>query len=144
MQKLIDEQLGRFKAHYGRASGPTRMSEVAELLMPRWAPPHELAAVSWLGDWRPSAVLDLLRSVARPLGVWDPIGVERALSLLINDMRNEEAVIDEEMTEAQSNCVLHLPFGPLRNDSTGPGLARVRSEFRKIHRVIVKAQNLRY
>lgn len=111
--------------------------------MPRWAQPQELAAVSWLGDWRPSTVLDLLRSVARSLGVWDPLSVERTLSLLINDMRNEEAVIDEELTEAQSNCVLHLPFGPAHIQSNGPPLAQVRSELRKVHRVIVKAQNLR-
>ncbi|KAH6832331.1 Protein kinase superfamily protein [Perilla frutescens var. hirtella] len=147
IQKLIDEQLGRFKAHYCRAIAPTKMSDVAQLLMPKWAPPHQLAAVFWLGDWRPSTLLELLRSLAHSLGVWDPIGVERALSLLINDIRNEEAVIDEEMIEAQSNCVLHLPFGPVHHDHNGPGpglgLAHVRSELRKIHRIIVKAQNLR-
>ncbi|XP_057772822.1 uncharacterized protein LOC130992275 [Salvia miltiorrhiza] len=143
IQKLIDEQLGRLKAHYGRAMGPTKMSDVADLLMPKWAPPHEVAAVFWLGDWRPSTVLELLRSIARSLDVWDPVAVERALSQLINDMRSEEAVIDEEITELHSNCVLHLPFGPAHNHTNWPALAHVRSELRKVHRVIVKAQNLR-
>ncbi|KAI3455303.1 hypothetical protein Pfo_011966 [Paulownia fortunei] len=141
MQKLIDEQLSRFQAHYNRAMVPTKMTDVAQLLMPKWIPAHELAALFWLGDWRPSTVLELLRSLAHSL--WDPVGVERALSQLINDIRIDEAVIDEEMTEIQANCVLHLPFGPVNNEGNGPPLAHVRSEFKKIHRVIVKAQNLR-
>ncbi|PIN01497.1 hypothetical protein CDL12_25992 [Handroanthus impetiginosus] len=141
IQKLIDEQLNRFNAHYNRALGPTKMTDVAQFLMPKWVPAHELAALFWLGDWRPSTILELLRSLAHSL--WDPVGVERALSQLINDIRIEEAVIDEEMTEIQSNCVLHLPFGPVKNDQNGPPLARVMSECKKIHRVIVKAQNLR-
>ncbi|KAL8457057.1 hypothetical protein ACS0TY_035046 [Phlomoides rotata] len=135
IQKLIDKQLSRLQTHYNRAMGPTKMSDVAHLLMPKWAQAQELAALFWLGDWRPSTILELLRSLAHNL--WDPVGVERALSHLINDIRIEEAVIDEEMTEIQSNCVLHLPF---RNDQNAPG---IRSEFKKIHRVIVKAQNLR-
>ncbi|GFP92024.1 E3 ubiquitin-protein ligase keg [Phtheirospermum japonicum] len=140
IQKLIDEQMGRFEAHYNRAMAPTKMSDVAQLLMPKWIPAHELTALYWLGGWRPSTILELLRSLAHSL--WDPAGVERALAQLINDIRIEEAVIDEEMTEIQSNCVLYLPFGPVNNEGSGPALARVRSEFKKIHRVIVKAENL--
>ncbi|GER48445.1 bZIP transcription factor family protein [Striga asiatica] len=138
IQKLIDEIMGRFQAHNNRAMLPTKMTDVAQLLMPKWIPAHELAALCWLGDWRPSTILELLRSLAHSL--WDPASVERDLAQLINDIRIEEAVIDEEMTEIQSNCVLHLPFGPSRSR---PALACVRSEFKKIHRVIVKAQNLR-
>lgn len=141
IEKLIDEQLSRFQAHYNRAMSPIKMTDVAQLLRPKWIPAHELAAVFWLGDWRPSTILELLLSLAHSL--WDPVGVERALSQLINDIRIEEAVIDEEMTEIQANCILHLPFGPMKNEGTGPGLAHVRSEFKKIHRVIIKAQNLR-
>ncbi|KAL3633065.1 hypothetical protein CASFOL_026049 [Castilleja foliolosa] len=141
IQKLIDEQMGRFEAHYNRAMAPTKMSDVAQLLTPKWIPAHELTALYWLGGWRPSTILELLRSLAHSL--WDPAGVERALAQLINDIRNEEAVIDEEMTEIQSNCVLYLPFGPVNNEGSGPALARVRSEFKKIHRVIVKAEKLR-
>ncbi|KAK6148985.1 hypothetical protein DH2020_016510 [Rehmannia glutinosa] len=141
IQKLIDEQLTRFQAHYNRAMVQTKMTDLAQLIMPKWIPAHELAALFWLGDWRPSTILELLRSLAHSL--WDPDGVERALSQLINDIRIEEAVIDEEMTEIQSNCVLYLPFGPVNNEGSGPALARVRSEFKKIHRVIVKAQKLR-
>ncbi|KAK4485787.1 hypothetical protein RD792_008434, partial [Penstemon davidsonii] len=140
MQKLIDEQLSRFEAHYKRAMAPTKMSNVAQLLMPKWIPAHELAALSWLGDWRPSTILEFLHSLSHSLS--DPVGVERALSQLINDIRIEEAVIDEEMTEIQATCVLNLPFGP-KSHRSEPALARVMSEFKKIHRVIVKAQNLR-
>lgn len=135
MQKLVDEHLGRFQAHYFRAMAPTRISNVAQLIMPKWAPPLELAAVSWLGDWRPSIILQFLFTVA-------PVSTGRALSQLIKDIRIEEAVIDGEMTEIQANCVLHLPFG--RNKELhGSGLPRIRTEFKKIHRVIVKAQSLR-
>ncbi|XP_051147698.1 uncharacterized protein LOC127262885 isoform X2 [Andrographis paniculata] len=143
IQKLIDEQLGQFQAHYSRAMAPTRMADVAQILMPKWIPPHELAAVSWLGDWRPSTVLELLRSLFHFL--WDPVGIELTLSQLINDIRIEEAVIDEEMTEIQSNCILNLPFGPRKSDDVvvAPPLAQVMSEYKKIHGVIVKAQNLR-
>ncbi|KAL0354814.1 UNVERIFIED_CONTAM: hypothetical protein Sradi_3928300 [Sesamum radiatum] len=141
IQKLIHEQLGRFQANYKRAMGPTKMTDVAQFLMPKWIPAHELAALFWLGDWRPSTILELLRSLAHSLQ--DPVGVDRALSQLIHDIRIEEAVIDEEMTEIQANCVLHLPFGPTNTGGNWLALARVRSEFKKIHRVITKAQNLR-
>ncbi|KZV22598.1 hypothetical protein F511_02615 [Dorcoceras hygrometricum] len=139
MQKLIDEQLARFQAHFMRAVGPMKLSDMSQLLMPKWSPAHELAAVSWLGDWRPSTILELLRSLIGSLS--NPAGVEHALSKLINDVRIEEAVIDEEMTEIQATCVLHLPFGPL--EGGGTDLARVKSEFKKIHRVVAKAQRLR-
>lgn len=112
---------------------------MAQLLMPKWSPAHELAAVSWLGDWRPSTILELLRSLINSLS--NPVGVERALSQLINDIRIEEAVIDEEMTEIQATCVLHLPFGPV--EESGTDLARVKSEFKKIYQVVAKAQHLR-
>ncbi|XP_073024665.1 uncharacterized protein [Primulina eburnea] len=139
IQKLIDEQLTRFQAHYIRATGPTKLSDMAQLLMPKWSPGQELAAVSWLGDWRPSTILELLRSLINSLS--NPFGVEHALSQLINDIRIEEAVIDEEITEIQATCVLHLPFGPV--EGSGTDLARVKSEFKKIYRVVAKAQLLR-
>ncbi|KAL8042983.1 hypothetical protein ABFS82_09G091100 [Erythranthe guttata] len=135
IQKLIEHHLSLFRSHHTQ---PTKMSDVANILKPKWAPPHELAALYWFGDWRPSTILHLLHSLSHSL--WDPLGVDRALCQLINDIRIEEAVIDEEMAEIQSNCVLQLPFGPVKN---GPHLDRVRSEFKKIHRVVVKAQNLR-
>ncbi|XP_073290691.1 uncharacterized protein [Primulina huaijiensis] len=139
IQKLIDEQMTRFESHYIRAVGPTKLSDVAQLLMPKWSPANELAALSWLGDWRPSTILELQRSLINSLH--NPVGVECALSQLINDIRIEEAVIDEEMTEIQATCVFHLPFGP--GEGSGTDLARVKSEFKKIYRVVAKAQNLR-
>ncbi|KAL7099689.1 hypothetical protein ACP275_09G100600 [Erythranthe tilingii] len=139
IHKLIEHHLSLFRFHHAQPSS-TKMSDVANILKPKWAPPHELAALYWFGDWRPSTILHLLHSLSHSL--WDPLGVDRALSQLINDIRIEEAVLDEEMAEIQSNCVLQLPFGfgPVKN---GPHLDCVRSEFKKIHRVVVKAQNLR-
>ncbi|KAL6996624.1 hypothetical protein U1Q18_006755 [Sarracenia purpurea var. burkii] len=145
LEELIEEQLNHFDAHFNRPMVPTRLKDVAELLMPRGVPAHEMVVLSWLGDWRPSAILSLLRSLAS----LSP-GIEQALSQLIHEIGIEEAVLDEEMAEIQANCVLHLPFGPAGNRVDGPGpgprtaLASVRSEFKKIHRVITKAQNLRF
>ncbi|XP_073148297.1 uncharacterized protein [Henckelia pumila] len=139
IQKLIDEQLTRFQAHYITAMSPTKLSDMAQFIMPKWSPALELAAVSWLGDWRPSTVLELVRSLINSLS--NPVGVERALSQLINEIRIEEAVIDEEMAEIQATCVLHLPFGPVKGSRTD--LACVKSEFKKIYRVVAKAQSLR-
>ncbi|KAA8541930.1 hypothetical protein F0562_023082 [Nyssa sinensis] len=149
LEELIEEQLDRFHAHYNGAMVPTRLKDVAQLIMPKWAPAHEMAALAWLGDWRPSAILDLLRSLARsssslPSSLSDSAGIEQALSQLIHEVRIEEAVLDEEMAEIQATCILNLPFGPMRNLPKGPALACVHSEFRKIHRVITKAQNLRF
>lgn len=144
LEDLIEDQLSRFQAHYNRAMVPTHLKDVSKLLMPKWAPPHELAAMAWLGDWRPSALLDLLSSLTRSLpSLLDSIGVEQALSQLIHDIRIEEAVIDEEMAEIQANCILHLSFGSVNKLPTAAALACIQSEFTKIHRVIVKAQNLR-
>lgn len=144
LEDLIEEQLSRFQAHYNRSMVPTRLKDVAKLLMPKWAPPHELAAMAWLGDWRPSALLELLNSLTRSSHLLpDSIGVEKALPQLIHDIRIEEAVIDEEMAEIQANCILRLSFGPVNKQSTATGIGCLQSEFTKVHRVIVKAQNLR-
>ncbi|KAL2493481.1 hypothetical protein Adt_29109 [Abeliophyllum distichum] len=116
IEQLIDEQLSHFQAVYD--SAPTTMKDVTQLLTPKEASAHELAAASWLG-------------------------VEQVLSQLINDVRIEEAVIDEEMAEIQATCVFHLPFSPVRVESSGPALACIQSEFKKIHLVVTKAQNLR-
>ncbi|CAK9157437.1 unnamed protein product [Ilex paraguariensis] len=120
LEGQIDEQLNRFQAHYNRAMVRIKLKDVAQLLMPKGAPAHELAILSWLGDWRPSAIL------------------------LIHDLRIEEAVIDEEMAEIQATCILHLPFGPVNSQTGGPALSWIQSEFKKIHGVIIKAQNLRF
>ncbi|PSS17836.1 Translation initiation factor IF-2 like [Actinidia chinensis var. chinensis] len=149
LEDLIDEQLNHFHAHYNRAAGPTRLKDVAQLLMPKGVPAQEMAALAWLGDWRPSAILDLLRSLAHSSSsisssLLESMGIEQALSQLIHEIGIEEAVLDEEMAEIQANCILHLPFGPVKNRAGGPALACVQSEFKKIHWVITKAQNLRF
>ncbi|GAB2269500.1 hypothetical protein Dimus_004417 [Dionaea muscipula] len=150
LEELIEEQLNRFHAHYNQAMVPTRLKDVAQLLMPKWAPPLETASLGWMGDWRPTAILELLRSLARccpsPLlaSSSDPAEIDhRLLSQLIRDIRAEEAVLDEEMAEIQATCIIHLPFSPV-NRTGGPALARIQSEFKKIERVIVKAQQLRF
>lgn len=117
--------------------------------MPKSVPAHELATVAWLGDWRPSAILSLLRSLAitssLPLSpsLAGSAKTQRALSQLIHDIQIEEAIIDEEMAEIQATCILHLPFGRMKKRPNGPPFASVQSEFKKIHAVIAKAQNLR-
>ncbi|KAG7998068.1 hypothetical protein I3843_01G240600 [Carya illinoinensis] len=148
LEELIEEQLNRFRAHYNRATVPTRLKDVAQLLMPNWAPPQELASLTWLGDWRPSAMLDLVRGLARSSLssslLSDSVGNEKLLSQLIHDARIEEAVLDEEMAEIQATCILHISFTPMSNRSIGSALECILSEFKKIERVITKAQNLRF
>ncbi|KAK4350236.1 hypothetical protein RND71_029549 [Anisodus tanguticus] len=143
---LIEEELNRFRAQYNRAIVPTKLKDVAQLIMPKWTPSPELATLTWLGDWRPSTILDLLQHLAHSSAfsksLPDSVAIEVALPQLINELRIEEAVIDEEMAEIQSNCILHLPFGPNKAQK-GAAMACIQSEFKKIHRVITKAQNLR-
>ncbi|XP_055962053.1 uncharacterized protein LOC126680144 isoform X2 [Mercurialis annua] len=151
LEQLIQEQLSRFNAHYNCTMVPTRLKEVAEFLMPKWAPPHELAAVTWLGEWRPSAILDLLRGLTNTSSTsWtsslrDSNGIDRLLSQVINEIRIEEAIIEAEMAEIQATCVLYLPFSPLNNHRPrNDALSCIQAEFNKIQRVITKAQQLRY
>lgn len=145
LEDLIEEQLNRFRAHYNRAMVPTRLKDVVQLLMPNWAPPQQLASLAWLGDWRPSTMLDLVRGLAGS-SLSDSMagGNEDLLSQLRHDTRIEEAILDEEMAEIQATCILHLPFTPIKNRSGGFGLGCIQSEFRKIELVITKAQNLRF
>ncbi|XP_062086892.1 protein DOG1-like 3 [Humulus lupulus] len=158
LEELIEEQLSSFHAHYNRAMVPNRLKDISQILMPKWAPTYELAAMSWLGDWRPSAILDLVRVLVRsstslPSSSSSPSsfcgsdspGAEQLLSQLINDIRIEETIIDEEMAEIQATCILHLPFGPMNIKPGGAGaLTCVQSVFKNIERVITKAQKLRF
>uniref|UniRef100_A0A0D3BXG5 DOG1 domain-containing protein n=1 Tax=Brassica oleracea var. oleracea TaxID=109376 RepID=A0A0D3BXG5_BRAOL len=52
LDELIEEQLSRYQSHYFKTMVSTSLKDVSNLLMPTWIPPHELAAVSWLGDWQ--------------------------------------------------------------------------------------------
>lgn len=150
LEELIDEQLDRYRAHCNnRSMVPTWPNDVARVIMPEWVPPHELASLSWFGDWRPTAVLDLLRGLARRSSAFPSApavssgaeSVEPLLSQLIHEVGIEETVLDEQMAEVQANCILHLPF---RHRRTGAAaLGSVLSEMRKIEQVIAKAQELR-
>ena len=149
LEELIEEQLNRFHAHYCRAMVPTQLKDVARLLMPKW-PPQELASLTWLGDWRPSAMLNLVHGLACSslsltsyLSESDSMGNKQLLSQLIHEMHIEEAILDEEMAEIQATCILHIPFNPINNSSSGSALGCIHSEFKKIEHVITKAQNLR-
>ncbi|CAN0858467.1 hypothetical protein LINGRAHAP2_LOCUS7267 [Linum grandiflorum] len=141
-EELIEDQLNWFHAHYRRNIIPTKLNDVSQLLVPSSAPPHELATMAWLGDWRPSAILELLHCLS------NPGSGETNLSQLIHEIRIEEAVIDEEMAEVQAKCVLHLPFGPppppYRQESGDAELSCIEGEFRKIQSAIAKAQELRF
>lgn len=113
--------------------------------MPKWTPPHELAALYWLGDWRPTAILDLIFGLAETSYLSDSgVIVERLLSQVVNDIRIEERIIDEELSEIRAKCVLHLPFGRKKRKQSGcSALSFIQKEFKKIERVITKAQQLR-
>ncbi|KAI5337405.1 hypothetical protein L3X38_016676 [Prunus dulcis] len=155
LEEIIEEQLNRFHAHYNLDMVPTRLKGVAQILMPSWTPPDELASIAWLGDWRPSAILELVRglslsssssssSASSSSSSSNSIGTEQLLSQLIYEIRIEEAILDEEMAEIQSTCILYLPFAPTNIQSGGAPLACVQSEFKKIERVITRAQQLRF
>ncbi|KVI06041.1 DOG1 domain-containing protein, partial [Cynara cardunculus var. scolymus] len=148
LEDRIDKQLRRFQAQYSRAMNPTQPKDVAELLVPKSTPPLELATLSWLGDWRPSSILGLLSSLIKSSptlasSLSHAGATEKAISQLIHDLRIEEAVIDEEMTEIQANCILRLPFNLSEDKSSNSTLAQVHSELKKVHRLIIKAQNFR-
>lgn len=146
LEELIEEQVNRFHAHYSHAVVLNKLKDVAELLMPKWAPPHELAALVWLGDWRPSAILDLVHGLAKSSlsSLSNSQGFERLLSQVIHEIRIEEAILNEEMAEIQATCILHLPFAPVNNHRSGDAaLSCIRAELKKIERVFTKAQQLR-
>ena len=109
--------------------------------MPKGAPPLELAASTWLGDWRPSSILELLGSLSPFLS--ESNGVKQVLPQLVNEIRIEENVIDEEMAEIQATCVLHLPFGPMKYGSKITPLESIQTEFEKIYKVLSRAKMLR-
>lgn len=148
LEDLIEDHLSRLHAHYSRpAMDPMHLKGVAELLAPNWAQPHELAFIGWFGDWRPSAILDLLRGLASSSSSFsDPASIQGNLSKVAHEIRIEEAIIDEEMAEIQATCVLNLPFVGSDHQLQVPGsnvLSCLQSEFKKIKRVINKAQQLR-
>ncbi|KAH0921568.1 hypothetical protein HID58_021586 [Brassica napus] len=146
LDELIEEQLSRYQSHYFKTMVSTSLKDVSNLLMPTWISPHELAAVSWLGDWRPTSILDLVRILAAQNPNFSlSEASERVLSQLTREIRIEEAVIDEEYAEIQATCVLHLPFSPLCNaQSREEALGSVQELFGNINKVISKAQRLRF
>ncbi|XP_076908618.1 uncharacterized protein LOC143565558 [Bidens hawaiensis] len=148
LEDQIDKQVKRFQTRYSRALNPTRPKDVAKLLVPSSTPPLELATLSWLGDWRLSSILGLLSSLSKSSptlasSLTHAGATEKAISQLIHDLRIEEAVIDEELTEIQANCILNLPFALAHEKPNGSTLDQVNSELKKVHRLIVKAQNFR-
>ncbi|KAJ6715369.1 SEED DORMANCY CONTROL PROTEIN [Salix viminalis] len=151
IEELIEEQLNRFPSNYNRAVFPARIQDVPKLLMPKWLLPHELTTLAWLGDWRPSCILDLVHALIQSSSFSlspsssNSNGVERLLSQLIHEIHIEEAIINEEMVEIQATCIVHLPFSPVRNHRSGAtALSCIQAEFKKIERVITKAQQLRF
>ncbi|CAO2815420.1 unnamed protein product [Amaranthus hypochondriacus] len=147
-ENLFDNK--SFKRFY---QSKTNSEDVAQMLAPIWAPPLEMMAVGWLGDWRPSSILELLRLLASssylsPSSA-DSAETDRIIAQLIHEIRIEETIIDEEMTEIQANCILHLPLRPPTNcattsfNDTGDHDC-VQFELKKIKQVVTKAQQLRY
>ncbi|KAE8656940.1 hypothetical protein F3Y22_tig00116997pilonHSYRG00655 [Hibiscus syriacus] len=109
LEALIKEQLNRFHAHYNQALVPTHLEDVSKLLMPQWAAPQELATLFWLGDWRPSAILELLQALAPLSFLSDSTSIQPAL-----------------------------------NSGNSSASSGIQSMFKKISRVITKAQKLRF
>ncbi|KAF9615202.1 hypothetical protein IFM89_022464 [Coptis chinensis] len=147
LDKLIEEQLSRFDAHYSETMTQCTPKDVSQLLMPKHRLPLEMATLAWFGNWRPSAILILLYSLSRSLSGCLKLDARayRVLVQMIRQTRIEEAVLDEEMAEVQATCILHLPFSPTKNSNNSRGkMACIHSEFKKIHRVITQAQKLRY
>ncbi|KAF3450899.1 hypothetical protein FNV43_RR06988 [Rhamnella rubrinervis] len=147
IEDLIEEQVNRFNVHYNRAMVPTQLQDIPQLLMPKWSPPFELGAKAWFGDWRPTAILQLVRGLVCSSSSSSSSfseSNEQLLSQLIHETRIEETVLDEEMAEIQATCILHFPFVSCNIQSSGAALACVRLEFKKIERVIIKAQQLRF
>ncbi|KAL8138724.1 hypothetical protein V2J09_004725 [Rumex salicifolius] len=149
LEELIEEQLAHFNAQYNQANSVILLKDVPQLLMPDWASPLEMTSLGWMGDWRPSSILELLRTLARlttfsfSASSQEELNMERTVSRLIKEIRIEETILDEEMGEIHSTCILNLPFGQA-NPSGGSALEKVMSEFKKIERVVSKAQKLRY
>ncbi|TXG69380.1 hypothetical protein EZV62_004315 [Acer yangbiense] len=147
LEEVTEEELNKFCSHYNCSTVPAQLKDVALFFMPRRTPSHELAALSWLGDWRPSAILELIRGLARSPSsfISDSSGIEQLISHVIHEIRIEETIIDEEMAEIQATCILHLPFSRLKKkQSGGSSLGFIQEEFKKIERVITKAQQLRF
>ncbi|OVA13722.1 Transcription factor TGA like domain [Macleaya cordata] len=171
LEELIQEQLSRFDyAHYSisqsscnRGRRLLMIKDIAQVLMPQYRLPLEMATLSWLGNWRPSSILSLLNSLSLSSSSSSSSRSQQVLNQLIRETRIEESIIDEEMGEIQATCILHLPFiisPPLQvltslsssssssnsgtTFATGTDLGSVRFEFKKIDRVITRAQKLRY
>ncbi|PWA51589.1 DOG1 domain-containing protein [Artemisia annua] len=89
LEERVDKQLKWFQAQYSQALNPTLPKDIYELLM-----------LNSLIKSTPTLASSLAHAGAR----------EKAISQLTHDLRIEEAVIDEEMTEIQANCILNLPF----------------------------------
>uniref|UniRef100_A0A1D1YQ42 DNA primase n=1 Tax=Anthurium amnicola TaxID=1678845 RepID=A0A1D1YQ42_9ARAE len=151
LDEQIEAHLALMNAHYNRSILPGRPRDVAHLLMPQGKPTMENAATSWLGDWRPSAILSLVpRLVAAGLTP----RAHRYLSEAKRHLLIEEAVMDEQMAEHQSICILFLQGGSGMRPLTAPPwdrgrgpkkmLGRVVELMRKVAAVVEKAQRLRY
>nr|XP_010928340.1 uncharacterized protein LOC105050137 [Elaeis guineensis] len=146
LDQLIDSELARFDAHFNRSMLPARPRDVGRLLLAPWKLPLENAALSWLGDWRPSAILSLIPVLAANSALL-PLSPRalRALAEAARRIRVHEAVLEEEAAEYQTTCVLDLPFGRRRGTGGGGGAARAAAaEVRKMQRVVERAQRLRF
>lgn len=145
LDQLIDSELARFDAHFNQSMLPARPRDVGRLLLPPWKLPLENAALSWLGDWRPSAILSLIPLLAANSALL-PLSPRalRALAEAARRIRVHEAVLEEEAAEYQTTCVLDLPFGRRRGTGCGAAARAAAAEVRKMERVVERAQGLRF
>ncbi|KAJ0984387.1 hypothetical protein J5N97_002743 [Dioscorea zingiberensis] len=138
LDDLIDAQLARFDAHYNHSPLLLRPRDVARLLDPPWNPPLANAALSWLGDWRPSAILSLARilsSFSPPSSSLSSLSprAHRTLAEAIRRLKVQEAVLDQQVEEWQVMASVKM--------ASGKGVAE---ELAKMEEMVARSQKLRY
>nr|XP_016513842.1 PREDICTED: uncharacterized protein LOC107830726 [Nicotiana tabacum] len=116
VDRLIEEVISQFRWHNNRAIVPTKLKDMSQLIMPKskWTSPQELA-IQFLSCFSPWLIPSHLQNLYH------------TRLQKINELQIEEAIIDEGMLRKSTESVK----------------ACIQSEFKKIHRVITKAQNLR-
>ncbi|XP_072970243.1 uncharacterized protein [Typha angustifolia] len=141
LDDLVDAELARLRLHYhhhrhGKPSSSPR--EVSRLLFPPWNPPLFNAALSWLGDWRPSTILALIPSLAAASPSSSALTnlsprAHRSISEAVKRLRAHEAVIESEVGKYQARCAVRMG-----------SKEEVMKEMGKMETVVRRANGLRY
>ncbi|XP_078443028.1 seed dormancy control protein [Wolffia australiana] len=94
-------------------------------------PPLIVAAATWLGGWRPSAILSIA-----PFLAGEPAGpnryCRRFLDRAIRRFKTEEAFLDEKLTGLRSTSLLHV------DTNAKSALANLAKEAQRLRHVAVE------